>query len=46
MINLTEKQMSAALESLSAKLSHPIQLIIGGGGAMILAHHFPLATVD
>lgn len=46
LMNLTEKMMRAALERLNEKLHLPIQLIIGGGGAMVLAHHFPLVTSD
>lgn len=45
-MNLTAQLMKQALERLSEKLSRPVQLIVGGGGAMILAHHFPLVTTD
>ena len=38
--------MEKALKTLDSKLKSPVRLIIGGGGAMILAHHFPLATSD
>lgn len=44
--SLTEKIMRAALTELDARLDSPVTLIIGGGGAMILAHGFPLATSD
>ena len=45
-MNLTEKIMRTALQKLEEDLSGPLTLIIGGGGAMILAHHFPLSTSD
>jgi hypothetical protein len=45
-MNLSEKLMREALKSLSSKINKPVQLIIGGGGAMILAHHLALATTD
>jgi hypothetical protein len=45
-MNLTAKQMTTGLQALAKKLPRPTRLIIGGGGAMILAHHFPLATTD
>jgi len=45
-MNLTKEIMMQALRLLSQKLSHPVRLIVGGGGAMLLAHHFPLATAD
>jgi hypothetical protein len=38
--------MRRALEALAAQLPAPIRLIVGGGGAMILAHRFQLATTD
>ena len=46
---LTKEVMLAALKALDQKLSKaeiPISLIMGGGGAMILAHHFPKGTTD
>ncbi len=43
---LTETLMRTALGALDTRLKEPITLIIGGGGAMILAHGFPLATSD
>jgi hypothetical protein len=46
MMNLTAQVMEKALRSLDSKLERPIRLIIGGGGAMILAYQFPLATTD
>jgi len=45
-MNLTAQLMESALKALDRKLNTPVRLIIGGGGAMILAHHFPLATTD
>lgn len=38
--------MRQALRALDAQLKHPLQLLIGGGAAMLLAHRFPLATMD
>jgi hypothetical protein len=35
-----------ALDSKLEKMNRPTELIMGGGGAMILAHGFPLATSD
>lgn len=43
---LTKKIMQDALKLLDKKLGTPITLILGGGGAMVLAHQFPLATMD
>ncbi|MEO5970190.1 MAG: DUF6036 family nucleotidyltransferase, partial [Bdellovibrionia bacterium] len=45
-MNLTAEMMETALTCLDKKLNHPVRLIVGGGAAMILAHHFPLATTD
>lgn len=45
-MNFTEQLMLSALRHLDQKLSSPVKLIIGGGGAMILAHHLNLATSD
>jgi hypothetical protein len=44
--NLTQKQMIAALSALDVLLTVKVSILIGGGGAMILAHKFPLATSD
>ncbi|MCB0350334.1 MAG: hypothetical protein KDD38_04065 [Bdellovibrionales bacterium] len=46
-----EKPMSksifiAALKRLNELITEPVVLIAGGGGAMILAHNYPLATSD
>lgn len=38
--------MKKAFEKLDEKLSKTLTLIMGGGGAMIFAHGFPLATTD
>jgi Nucleotidyltransferase of unknown function (DUF6036) len=45
-MNLTADLMRRAFESLEKRLPHSFRLIIGGGGAMVLAHHFRLATSD
>lgn len=46
MESLTKEKMLLALKALDEILSQPIKLIVGGGGAMILAHHFRLGTSD
>lgn len=43
---MTKKLMLAAFASLETKLQAPLHLIMGGGGAMLLAHQFPLSTSD
>jgi hypothetical protein len=45
-MNFTETTMRQALEKLDEILEIPLTLIVGGGGAMILAYHFPLSTLD
>jgi Nucleotidyltransferase of unknown function (DUF6036) len=45
-MNLTKEMMLNALQHLDQKLDRPVTLIIGGGGAMLLAHQFPLVTTD
>jgi hypothetical protein len=45
-MNLTAKTMLQALACLDEKLSKPVRLIMGGGGAMLLAHNFALSTTD
>lgn len=45
-MNLTEQLMLSALRQLDGKIKHPVTLIVGGGGAMILAHQFTLVTGD
>jgi hypothetical protein len=44
--SLHAARMIGALHRLDELLPKPVQLIVGGGGAMILAHGFPLATSD
>jgi hypothetical protein len=44
--NLTAEIMIHALNRLDELSTEPVTLIVGGGGAMILAHGFPLATSD
>lgn len=47
MKSLTADIMKHALKRLDELLPSPsISLILGGGGAMILAHNFPLGTTD
>jgi hypothetical protein len=43
---MTADHMKCALARLDELLEQPVTLIMGGGGAMILAHGFPLATTD
>lgn len=43
---LTEQIMRKALTRLDELLVSEVTLIIGGGGAMILAHRFPMGTTD
>jgi hypothetical protein len=43
---LSAKVMIHAFQALDEKLRVPVTLIMGGGGAMILAHKFPLSTND
>jgi hypothetical protein len=43
---LSKKIFLQALTRLSELLVEPVTLIAGGGGAMILAHNFPLSTTD
>ncbi len=38
--------MKQAFSALDRKLTKPLKLVMGGGGAMIFAHGFPLATTD
>lgn len=45
-MSLTAKIMLQAFECLDRKLGKKVRLIVGGGGAMLLAHRFPLATAD
>jgi hypothetical protein len=43
---LTQQIMNRALVRLDELLSVSVTLIMGGGGAMILAHQFPMGTTD
>lgn len=43
---LTAEIMIKALHRLDELIEEPVTLIMGGGGAMILAHGFPLGTTD
>lgn len=45
-MNLTAELMLKALGALDQKLSKRVRLIVGGGGAMVLAHQFALSTTD
>lgn len=38
--------MFKALKELDSRLKSPVQLLIGGGAAMLLAHKVPLSTMD
>jgi hypothetical protein len=44
--SLTKEKMFAALEALDNLLEEPLKLIIGGGGAMVMVHGYPLTTMD
>ena len=39
-------KMRSALKLLDNKIKKPAKLLLGGGGAMVLAYDFPLATLD
>jgi len=43
---LSLRKTLQAFEALDKKLSRSVRLLMGGGGAMILAHGYPLATSD
>lgn len=43
---LSAEIMKLALSALDKKISKKVTLIMGGGGAMILAHQYALATTD
>ena len=45
-MSLTADKMRLALTLLDALLPRSLTLIVGGGGAMLLAYGFPLATSD
>lgn len=38
--------MQKAFEALDAKLTERVTMLVGGGAAMLLAHHIPLTTMD
>lgn len=38
--------MLAALAALDTRLDVPVKLLVGGGAAMLLAHGFPISTMD
>lgn len=38
--------MTKALRALDERLKTPVQLLVGGGAAMLLLYHFPIATLD
>jgi hypothetical protein len=46
MKTITQKSMLAAFQKLDQRSAKSFSLIMGGGGAMILAHDYPLATSD
>ena len=46
MKDLTSEVMLKALTSLDKELPRATLLTVGGGGAMLLAYRFPLATSD
>lgn len=43
---LSAEVMKLAFTTLDRKITKKVTLIMGGGGAMILAHQYPLATTD
>lgn len=43
---LTKDSVTRAFAALDALLPRPLTLIVGGGGAMLLAHGLPIATSD
>lgn len=46
MVQINRQTMLKALELFDQKIGFPVKLIMGGGGAMILAHGFPIGTYD
>ncbi len=46
MRSLNAEKMREALSALDSHLDREVSLVIGGGGAMLLAYGFPLATTD
>lgn len=43
---MNAQDMKKALKALDVKLTQPVNLLVGGGAAMLLAHEFPLTTAD
>jgi len=43
---LSAEMSLAALKALDFELKEPLHLVLGGGGALVLAYKFPLATED
>ncbi len=43
---LTRETLARAFAALDAALPRPVTLVVGGGGAMLLAHGLPVATAD
>lgn len=43
---MERNEMLRALKALDKRLRKPLTLLIGGGSAMLLAHHIPLTTHD
>jgi hypothetical protein len=43
---LDKSQMQKALQALDHYLPHAVELVAGGGGAMVMAYAFPIATSD
>ena len=46
MVQINKKIMQQALKAFEQKLTKPLHMIMGGGGAMVLAHGFPIGTYD
>jgi len=44
--SLTHLHMTHALDMLDKRITIKLDLLVGGGGAMVLAHDFPLSTMD
>lgn len=45
-MKLTAQIMHDAFAALDRRIDRPVRLIVGGGGAMLLAHGYLLATLD
>lgn len=46
MKQINKNMMLKALSLFDQKLRFPVKMMMGGGGAMVLAHGFPIATYD